>query len=71
MQTLNGYIAEFSGQPIEKVTADTDRDFFMSAQEAVEYGVLFSRTAVSARQSTGAAVARTRLRLTLALWRQV
>jgi len=37
---LNGYIAEFCGQPIEKVTADTDRDFFMSAQEAVEYGEL-------------------------------
>ena len=37
--TLNGYIAEFSGQPMEKVTADTDRDFFMSAQEAVEYGM--------------------------------
>ena len=43
LQTLNGYIAEFSGQPIEKVTADTDRDFFMSAQEAVEYGVSFLR----------------------------
>jgi len=38
--TLNGYIAEFSGQPMEKVTADTDRDFFMSAQEAVEYGLI-------------------------------
>ena len=38
--TLNGYIAEFSGQPMEKITADTDRDFFMSAQEAVEYGAL-------------------------------
>ncbi len=31
-------VQEFSGQPIDKVTADTDRDFFMSAQEAVEYG---------------------------------
>lgn len=38
--TLNGYLAEFSGQPIEQITMDTDRDFFMSAQEAVEYGLI-------------------------------
>ena len=43
--TLNGYIAEFSGQPMEKITADTDRDFFMSAQEAVEYGAPYSPAA--------------------------
>ncbi len=30
--TLNGYLAEFTGQSMEKITADTDRDFFMSAQ---------------------------------------
>merc|ERR1712182_77277 len=29
--TLNGYIAEFTGQSIEQITIDTDRDFFMSA----------------------------------------
>ena len=33
--TLNGYLAEFTGQGMETITADTDRDFFMSAQEAV------------------------------------
>merc|ERR1711881_155448 len=38
--TLNGYLAEFTGQSIEQITMDTDRDFFMSAQEAVEYGVI-------------------------------
>jgi ATP-dependent Clp protease, protease subunit len=38
--TLNGYLAEFTGQSIEDITADTDRDFFMSAQEAVEYGLI-------------------------------
>lgn len=38
--TLNGYLAEFSGQSLERVTADTDRDFFMSAEEAVEYGLI-------------------------------
>merc|ERR1712039_165223 len=38
--TLNGYLSEFTGQSIEQITIDTDRDFFMSAQEAVEYGIL-------------------------------
>merc|ERR1712187_391358 len=38
--TLNGYLADFTGQPIEQITIDTDRDFFMSAQEAVEYGLI-------------------------------
>lgn len=33
--TLNGYLAEFTGQSMDTITADTDRDFFMSAQEAV------------------------------------
>lgn len=33
--TLNGYLAEFTGQGMDTITADTDRDFFMSAQEAV------------------------------------
>ena len=36
--TLNGYLAEFTGQGMETITADTDRDFFMSAQEAVSGG---------------------------------
>merc|ERR1712087_363786 len=38
--TLNGYLAEFTGQSIEQITIDTDRDFFMSAPEAVEYGII-------------------------------
>ncbi len=38
--TLNGYLAEFTGQPMEQITIDTDRDFFMSAQEATEYGLI-------------------------------
>ncbi len=36
---LNKILSEASGQPIEKVTADTDRDFFMTAQEAIDYGL--------------------------------
>lgn len=32
--------SQFSGQPMEVVTKDTDRDFFMSPQEAIEYGLI-------------------------------
>lgn len=38
--TLNGYIAQFTGQSMETITRDTDRDFFMSPQEAIEYGLI-------------------------------
>merc|ERR1712039_703253 len=38
--TLNGYLAESTGQSIEQITIDTDRDFYMSAAEAVEYGLI-------------------------------
>jgi ATP-dependent Clp protease protease subunit len=37
---VNEIIAERTGQPIEKVERDTDRDFIMSPEEAVEYGVI-------------------------------
>ena len=39
---LNGLLAEMTGQPFEKVEADTERDFFMSAEEAREYGLVDS-----------------------------
>ncbi|MEY3462560.1 MAG: hypothetical protein RLZZ468_338 [Cyanobacteriota bacterium] len=38
--TLNGLMAEHTGQPLEKITEDTDRDYFLSPQEAVEYGLI-------------------------------
>jgi ATP-dependent Clp protease protease subunit len=38
--TLNGLMAEHTGQPIEKITEDTDRDYFLSPAEAVEYGLI-------------------------------
>lgn len=38
--TLNGYLSNFTGQTIEKITEDTDRDFFMSSKEAVDYGLI-------------------------------
>ena len=37
---LFGIISEHSGQPLEKVMADGDRDFWMSAQEAKDYGMV-------------------------------
>ena len=39
---LNCILAELSGQQKEKVEADTERDFFMSAEEAVKYGIIDS-----------------------------
>ncbi|MDO5047624.1 MAG: ATP-dependent Clp endopeptidase proteolytic subunit ClpP [Anaerococcus sp.] len=37
---LNKILADNTGQPIEKIVKDTDRDFSMSAQEALEYGLI-------------------------------
>lgn len=39
-QKLNEILAERTGQPLEKVQHDTDRDFFMSAEESKEYGLV-------------------------------
>ncbi len=38
--TLNGILAEETGKDIAQVEKDTDRDFFMSAEEATEYGIV-------------------------------
>lgn len=38
--TLNGYLAEFCGKPLDRIMEDTDRDFFMGAQDAVDYGLI-------------------------------
>jgi ATP-dependent Clp protease, protease subunit len=39
-EQINRIIADSTGQQIEKVKRDTDRDFFMSAEEALEYGAI-------------------------------
>jgi len=39
---LNEILAKNTGQTIKKITADTERDFFMSAAEAKEYGLIDS-----------------------------
>ncbi|HAV12317.1 MAG TPA: ATP-dependent Clp protease proteolytic subunit [Opitutae bacterium] len=36
---LNAILAESSGQPLEKIQQDTDRDFYMTADEAIAYGL--------------------------------
>lgn len=37
---INEIIAKHSGRPLEKVEKDTDRDFYLSAEEAKEYGLI-------------------------------
>jgi ATP-dependent Clp protease protease subunit len=37
---LNTLLADHTGQPLEKIKEDTERDFFMSATEATEYGLI-------------------------------
>ncbi len=37
---INQLLADLSGQPIDKIERDTDRDFIMSAQQAKEYGLI-------------------------------
>lgn len=37
---LNEILAKNTGQPLEKIERDTDRDYWLSAQEAVEYGII-------------------------------
>lgn len=39
-QTLNEILAKNSGQKISKIIKDTERDFFMSAKESMEYGLI-------------------------------
>ncbi len=37
---LNRILADHTGQPIERIETDTDRDFIMSAEEAIQYGII-------------------------------
>ena len=39
-KSLNSILASNTGQPIKKIEKDTDRDYIMTAQEAVEYGMI-------------------------------
>ena len=50
-ERLNRIFAEATGQTYEKIKADTDRDYWMSAEEAVEYG-LVGKIVTSRREIT-------------------
>jgi ATP-dependent Clp protease, protease subunit len=39
-EVLNKILASHSGQPIERIAKDTDRDFYMTAEQAKEYGIV-------------------------------
>jgi ATP-dependent Clp protease protease subunit len=39
-EKLNQILANHTGRPIEKIAKDTDRNFFMNATEAREYGII-------------------------------
>lgn len=39
-EILNGILAEATGQPVTKIERDADRDYIMTAQQALEYGVI-------------------------------
>jgi len=37
---IRGILAKHTGQPLEKITHDTDRDFYLNPEQAVEYGIV-------------------------------
>jgi len=39
-EIIQNIIAKYTGQPLERVIHDTDRDFFLNPQQAVEYGII-------------------------------
>ena len=39
-ERLNKILADATGQPLKKIEADVDRDFFMTAEESVKYGIV-------------------------------
>jgi ATP-dependent Clp protease protease subunit len=53
-QRLNEIMAQHTGQPVERIEKDTDRDFYMSAEEAKEYGIIDEVIAKRGAMGTGA-----------------
>lgn len=39
-ESLNEILSNHTGRPMEKIAEDTDRDFYMSVEEAIEYGII-------------------------------
>src|SRR5712691_6712180 len=57
-KTLNDILSSHTGQPIEKIERDTERDFFMSADEAKTYGIIDDIIVSTARDVAAAAAAK-------------
>ncbi|MEE8332068.1 MAG: ATP-dependent Clp protease proteolytic subunit [Acidimicrobiia bacterium] len=53
-EEMNEILVKHTGQPLDKIQIDTDRDFWMTAEEAKNYGVI--DTVLSARELTAVAV---------------
>jgi ATP-dependent Clp protease protease subunit len=51
-KSLTEILAKHTGQPIDRIEKDTDRDYFMSAEEAMQYGVV-DHVITSAPERTG------------------
>ena len=39
-EVMNGIMADATGQPIEKIARDTERDYILEAPNAIEYGII-------------------------------
>ena len=52
-ERINAIIAERTGQPLERVAKDTDRDHWMSVEESIEYGLVGSVVASAAELPSG------------------
>lgn len=50
-EQLNGILAKHTRQPLERIVKDTDRDYFMSSQEAKDYGLVDQ--VITSRDETG------------------
>jgi len=60
-ELLNQILAAATGQPIEKIARDVDRDYIMDAQQALEYGII--DRVISKRELPGNSPIRTRIPL--------
>lgn len=49
-EKIRSIIAKHTGQPVEKIAHDTDRDFYLDAEQAVEYGIVDEILSKSAKQ---------------------
>jgi ATP-dependent Clp protease, protease subunit len=39
-ESINSILSRHTGQPLERISKDTDRDYFMSGEEARDYGIV-------------------------------